>query len=29
MMGDDDAIGVTNPLQADDGWLRTRLIPAC
>ena len=27
MVGDDDAIRVTNPLQADDGWLRTRLIP--
>jgi phenylalanyl-tRNA synthetase beta chain len=27
MMGDDDAIRVTNPLQADDGWLRTRLTP--
>ena len=24
---DDDAIRVTNPLQADDGWLRTRLLP--
>jgi phenylalanyl-tRNA synthetase beta chain len=27
MVGDDDAIRVTNPLQADDGWLRTRLTP--
>jgi phenylalanyl-tRNA synthetase beta chain len=27
MVGDDDAIRVTNPLQSDDGWLRTRLIP--
>jgi phenylalanyl-tRNA synthetase beta chain len=27
MVGDEDAIRVTNPLQADDGWLRTRLIP--
>ena len=27
MAGDDDAIRVTNPLQADDGWLRTRLTP--
>ena len=25
--GDDDAIRVTNQLQADDGWLRTRLLP--
>jgi phenylalanyl-tRNA synthetase beta chain len=24
---DDDAVRVTNPLQADDGWLRTRLVP--
>jgi len=24
---DDDAIRVTNPLQSDDGWLRTRLLP--
>jgi phenylalanyl-tRNA synthetase beta chain len=24
---DDDAIRVTNPLQFDDGWLRTRLLP--
>ena len=24
---DDDAIRVTNPLAADDGWLRTRLLP--
>ena len=24
---DDDAIRVTNPLQPDDGWLRTRLLP--
>src|SRR4029450_10793146 len=28
LVGDDDAIRVTNPLQADDGWLRTRLTPA-
>jgi phenylalanyl-tRNA synthetase beta chain len=27
LVGDEDAIRVTNPLQADDGWLRTRLIP--
>ncbi|HEX5627328.1 MAG TPA: phenylalanine--tRNA ligase subunit beta [Actinomycetota bacterium] len=27
MVGDEDAIRVTNPLQADDGWLRTRLTP--
>jgi phenylalanyl-tRNA synthetase beta chain len=27
MVGDDDAIRVTNPLQSDDGWLRTRLTP--
>ena len=25
--GDRDAVRVTNPLQADEGWLRTRLIP--
>jgi phenylalanyl-tRNA synthetase beta chain len=24
---EDDAIRVANPLQADDGWLRTRLLP--
>jgi len=24
---DDDAVRVTNPLQTDDGWLRTRLVP--
>ena len=24
---DEDAIRVSNPLQADDGWLRTRLLP--
>jgi phenylalanyl-tRNA synthetase beta chain len=24
---DEDAIRVTNPLAADDGWLRTRLLP--
>ena len=27
LTGDRDAIGVTNPLQADDRWLRTRLTP--
>jgi phenylalanyl-tRNA synthetase beta chain len=27
LAGDADAIRVTNPLQADDGWLRTRLLP--
>ena len=27
MVGDDDAVRVTNPLQAEDGWLRTRLLP--
>lgn len=27
MVRDDDAVRVTNPLQADDGWLRTRLLP--
>ncbi len=27
MVRDDDAVRVTNPLQADDGWLRTRLVP--
>jgi phenylalanyl-tRNA synthetase beta chain len=26
-MGDRDAVRVTNPLQADEGWLRTRLLP--
>ncbi|HET9723312.1 MAG TPA: phenylalanine--tRNA ligase subunit beta [Actinomycetota bacterium] len=25
--GDADAIRVTNPIQADEGWLRTRLLP--
>lgn len=27
LTGDRDAIRVTNPLQADEGWLRTRLLP--
>jgi phenylalanyl-tRNA synthetase beta chain len=27
LTGDTDAIGVTNPLQADEHWLRTRLTP--
>jgi phenylalanyl-tRNA synthetase beta chain len=27
MVRDDDAVRVTNPLQADEGWLRTRLLP--
>jgi len=27
LTGDDDAIRVTNPLAADEGWLRTRLTP--
>jgi phenylalanyl-tRNA synthetase beta chain len=27
LTGDHDAIRVTNPLQADEGWLRTRLTP--
>jgi phenylalanyl-tRNA synthetase beta chain len=27
LTGDTDAIRVTNPLQADDPWLRTRLLP--
>ncbi len=27
MVGDEDAIRVTNPLHSDDGWLRTRLTP--
>jgi phenylalanyl-tRNA synthetase beta chain len=27
LTGDGDAIGVTNPLQSEDRWLRTRLIP--
>ena len=27
LTGDDDAVGVTNPLQADERWLRTRLTP--
>jgi phenylalanyl-tRNA synthetase beta chain len=27
MTGDDDGVRVTNPLQADEGWLRTRLTP--
>jgi phenylalanyl-tRNA synthetase beta chain len=27
LTGDRDAIGVTNPLQSDDRWLRTRLMP--
>jgi len=27
LAGDRDAIRVTNPLQADDGWLRPRLLP--
>lgn len=27
LTGDRDAIRVTNPLQADEGWLRTRLTP--
>ncbi len=27
LTGDGDAIRVTNPLQADQGWLRTRLTP--
>jgi phenylalanyl-tRNA synthetase beta chain len=27
LTGDDDAVRVTNPLAADDAWLRTRLTP--
>ncbi len=27
LTGDRDAIRITNPLQADEGWMRTRLIP--
>jgi len=27
MVRDDDGVRVTNPLQANDGWLRTRLLP--
>jgi phenylalanyl-tRNA synthetase beta chain len=27
MVRDEDAVRVTNPLQADEGWLRTRLLP--
>jgi len=27
MTGDEDAVGVTNPLQAEERWLRTRLTP--
>ncbi len=27
LTGDGDAVGVTNPLQADERWLRTRLTP--
>jgi phenylalanyl-tRNA synthetase beta chain len=27
LVGDTDAVRVTNPLQADEGWLRTRLLP--
>ncbi|MGH2634802.1 MAG: phenylalanine--tRNA ligase subunit beta [Actinomycetota bacterium] len=27
LIGDRDAIRVTNPLQADEGWLRTGLLP--
>jgi phenylalanyl-tRNA synthetase beta chain len=27
LIGDRDAIRVTNPLQPDDAWLRTRLLP--
>jgi phenylalanyl-tRNA synthetase beta chain len=27
LMGDADAVRVTNPLQAEEGWLRTRLLP--
>lgn len=27
LTGDADAIGLTNPLQAEEGWLRTRLTP--
>ncbi len=27
IVGDRDAIRVTNPLQAEEGWLRTRLLP--
>jgi phenylalanyl-tRNA synthetase beta chain len=27
LIGDDDAIRITNPLQADDRWLRTALVP--
>ena len=27
LFGDADAVGVTNPLAADEGWLRTRLSP--
>jgi phenylalanyl-tRNA synthetase beta chain len=27
VVGDRDGVRVTNPLQADEGWLRTRLLP--
>ena len=27
LVGDRDAIAVTNPLQADEGWMRPRLLP--
>jgi phenylalanyl-tRNA synthetase beta chain len=27
LTGDADAVRVTNPLQAEEGWLRTRLLP--
>jgi phenylalanyl-tRNA synthetase beta chain len=27
LTGDRDAIRITNPIQADEGWLRTRLLP--
>jgi phenylalanyl-tRNA synthetase beta chain len=27
LVGDTDAVRVTNPLAADEGWLRTRLLP--
>ncbi len=27
LTGDADAIAITNPLQAEEGWLRTRLTP--
>jgi len=27
LTGDADAVAITNPLQADEGWLRTRLTP--